>query len=338
MIPIVTNEIPDITFDGHLIEAIALDDGSTPNCLLCVELVKQVEKRVSNKKSRAQLKEALEHACAKMPKLTNKCDQLVDKYGDHIVDLIIAEFTPKQICRELGQCVMSVQLSFATTTTTTTELPSLAVSNKHTDTDLVDMAYVYEAGRGDDTVCVLCETVMEQLERQLKDKSTQKEIEDTVKNICHSLPRSYDAQCSKFIDQYAALIITLIDSTPPKQLCATMGLCTAGRSLEAAVGATGVKAEKFVAESKREFAVFFHCVLLGDALIIYDFLLNMCRSRNHRMRRLSCGHHVHGQIAGRSERRAFRRACAGPSVQQIAGRLQQQGECERQMCSNGTQT
>lgn len=196
--------------------------------------MKEAEKHFSNKKSKAQIKESLERFCSKMHKLESKCSALVEKYGDQIVDLLIAEFTPKQICRELGMCILEMQIEtdqqkthlFAKT------MPlSMPVKNEEFfvvagDEDLKpfdgNTAYIHS---GDSTACVLCQTVMTQLENELKDKSTQKEVEDAVKNICHSLPQKYDAQCSKFIDNYATLIISLIDTTPPKQICAQINLC-----------------------------------------------------------------------------------------------------------------
>lgn len=165
-----------------------------------------------------------------MPKLQTRCSELVDKYGDRIVDLVLAEFTPKQICRELGMCIVEMQIE---TEQTKPNLFANALLNKDQelfvaagDDDLRpfdgNTAYIHA---GDSSICVLCQTIMTQLENELKDKSTQKEIEDTVKNICHTLPKEYDEECSKYIDNYASLIISLIDTTPPKLICAQINLC-----------------------------------------------------------------------------------------------------------------
>lgn len=66
---------------------------------------------------------------------------------------------------------------------------------------------------------------MKQLEVELKNKKTQEEIENAVKNICKIMPKTINAQCSKFVDQYAGLIIQLLATTPPKELCSNMMLC-----------------------------------------------------------------------------------------------------------------
>lgn len=49
---LVTNEIPDDTINGQLISSIDVAYDASPNCLICEQVVKEVEKRVTNKKSR----------------------------------------------------------------------------------------------------------------------------------------------------------------------------------------------------------------------------------------------------------------------------------------------
>lgn len=41
------------------------------------------------------------------------------------------------------------------------------------------------------------------------------------------MPKSVSKACVNFVDQYADLIISLLDSVPPKQICVQMGLCNA---------------------------------------------------------------------------------------------------------------
>lgn len=84
----------------------------------------------------------------------------------------------------------------------------------------------------DSPTCVICEYVMTQLEVELKDKKTQTEIEDAVRNICHKLPKTVNAKCTKFVDDYGSLVITLIATTPPKELCTQMQLCVGSAKVE----------------------------------------------------------------------------------------------------------
>lgn len=83
---------------------------------------------------------------------------------------------------------------------------------------------------GDTPTCVLCEFIMSQLERQIKDNATQDEIRDIVESVCTILPNTVSHDCQQFIDKYAKLIISLIATTPPNMICSEMMLC--GRNIE----------------------------------------------------------------------------------------------------------
>jgi saposin len=81
----------------------------TPECLVCQEMVKEVEKRIVNKKSRADIKNALEHACDRLKKAKAKCEQYIEEHGDQIVDLLLQQLSPKEICRDLQFCAIREQ-------------------------------------------------------------------------------------------------------------------------------------------------------------------------------------------------------------------------------------
>lgn len=168
------------------------------------------------------IKRALKHACDRLHKLKNKCNQIIEKYGDTIVDLILKEMTPKAICSELGMCIANednLQVDEAL------EVSVIAIPSKIQQT--TEIGHV-----SDSPSCVICEYVMTQLELELKDKNTQKEIEDTVRNICHKLPKTVGDKCAKFVNDYGSLVITLIATTPPKELCTQMQLCSAAVKVE----------------------------------------------------------------------------------------------------------
>jgi saposin len=82
-----------------------VDFVKTPECLLCQEMVKEVEKKIVNKKSRAEIKAALEHACDRFPKAKAKCEKYIEEHGDRIIDLLLQQLSPKEICRDMMFCV-----------------------------------------------------------------------------------------------------------------------------------------------------------------------------------------------------------------------------------------
>lgn len=225
-----TNEINDNTIDGIMISSIDREiTATTPECLLCKDIIKEVEKRVVNKKSRAEIKQALEHACDKVPrKARDDCHKYVDKYGDKIVELIIEELSPKEICAELQLCsarrfdTQDDDLDFDDAVqvkvfTSPEKIPVTADTefNRLTNGDLPEGSQS----------CVLCEIVITQMEKDLKKNATQDEIRNYIDHACDPCPPKYRQECIKFIDKYAETLIQTFEHLPPHEICKEMKLC-----------------------------------------------------------------------------------------------------------------
>jgi saposin len=140
-------------------------------------------------------------------------------------------FAPKEICRQLGLC-----LAFESSEENIDDLAldeALIVSVVASPSDMMSRVPLYKnqlTTRFTETPeCILCEFVMSRLEKELADKKTQAEIKHTIENICKKMPKSISADCTKFVDQYADLIISLVDTVPPKEICAQMMLCGPAR-------------------------------------------------------------------------------------------------------------
>jgi len=78
----------------------------------------------------------------------------------------------------------------------------------------------------DDSLCVLCEFVVTQIEAILGDNATDQQIIQAVEHICDILPKTVRPQCKNFIEQNGqALINALINNLPPHQCCVAIGIC-----------------------------------------------------------------------------------------------------------------
>ncbi|XP_058821417.1 uncharacterized protein LOC131683436 isoform X2 [Topomyia yanbarensis] len=211
-----TNEIRDITVNGQ----ITVDHQATlatPECLVCEQMVKEVEKRVKNKKSKEQIKEALEHACDRLRKYQAKCERYIDQHSDQIVDLLMKQLSPKEICRTLGFCI--------------------AKDDDELEVDEALLDYVVEPAVVDAELtaptesnaqppqCAMCEFVMVKLESELADKKTEADIENAVRTVCSKLPNTVTKQCDHLIDQYGQFIIKFLATLPPKEICTRLALC-----------------------------------------------------------------------------------------------------------------
>lgn len=129
---------------------------------------------------------------------------MVDKNADFIVDSIVKELSPKEICHGIGLCAQRSPAAVQAKVIVSAEL-----MQRYTETPQ----------------CVLCELIATKLEAQLKDKKTEEEIENAVRKVCHSLPAKFEPKCKKFVEDYADLLIGLLATVPPKELCGELNFC-----------------------------------------------------------------------------------------------------------------
>lgn len=147
-----------------------------------------------------------------------ECKAFVDKYSDRIVDLVSKLLGPEIVCRSLLFCVMEndqdmQDYDFG--------LDILARSFQIPASDENDEDSV-EIGS---TTCIICEFIMTKAEEELNDKTTDEEIKRTIKNICSKMPQTISKECNQFVDYYFDMIIALIETTKPQEMCAALKVC-----------------------------------------------------------------------------------------------------------------
>lgn len=147
--------------------------------------------------------------CTSFPKakLRNKCKVAIEKNADYIVDLILKEVTPKEICLALGFCVAHNEFI-----------------------ELIPLPEVRP--KPSKYTCRFCEIVVSKIEEQLNNKTAQEDVENCVKHICLALPSEMRPKCKRFIDAYAQEIIKHFPSESPKQLCEKTCACKAEEEVQ----------------------------------------------------------------------------------------------------------
>lgn len=149
------------------------------------------------------------------------------------------QLSPKQICQQLSLCItkaqdLEIDEAIIVNVVAVPAFPQKLARTPLTKVDVHQVA----APVADDPQCIVCEFVMTKLEDELKDKTSRDEIRTAIENICTIMPNSISKQCNKFIEQYADLIFTLIDTVPPKEICSQMGLCPAQKKQAHLLGAS----------------------------------------------------------------------------------------------------
>ena len=77
-----------------------------PNiCALCEFVITELDHRLEENKTEEAIKQALENICGYMPKTVRKdCTRLVDAYADQILEMLLADLTPDEVCAALKFC------------------------------------------------------------------------------------------------------------------------------------------------------------------------------------------------------------------------------------------
>lgn len=188
-----------------------------PGCPLCLLAVTQLETIVKDNKTEESVKSALESLCAHLPKsLVAECDSFVEVYSKQLVDALVADFSPQEVCVYINLC--SANKSSEETVAGdvfTNEIPQY--ENEKLEKNVQE-----------DPQCVICEFAMSRIDSMLKDKPSEEQIKAVVHKICDHLPTSVRPQCNKFVDQYADLVISLLaQELDPKEICTELKLCQA---------------------------------------------------------------------------------------------------------------
>ncbi|KAL4641287.1 prosaposin isoform X2 [Arapaima gigas] len=77
----------------------------SPQCAICEFVMKELESLVENPKEEEAVVHALEKVCSILPStLKAQCKDLIENYGQAIIELLVQQADPKTICTVLGLC------------------------------------------------------------------------------------------------------------------------------------------------------------------------------------------------------------------------------------------
>uniref|UniRef100_A0A1B6I9E6 Pulmonary surfactant-associated protein B n=1 Tax=Homalodisca liturata TaxID=320908 RepID=A0A1B6I9E6_9HEMI len=187
-----TNEIPQTWADER---------HDSDICVMCEFVLKTLEKDLQDKKTEAEIREAVEHVCFVMPSTVRpKCKRFVDQYSDLIVTLLAQSIEPKQICQMLGVCSSSTGLDYV---------------------------------RKSVNKCVVCESLMGALQGVMEDSDIQRDLNWQLEKACLNLPHSMRRECQDIVRQMAPQIEAIIAEVPVGMLvCRRLHICGHGQTVD----------------------------------------------------------------------------------------------------------
>ncbi|XP_038060562.1 uncharacterized protein LOC119731463 isoform X3 [Patiria miniata] len=172
---------------------------STAECMICDLIVKEMRTGLSQNSTEAGIQKFLDTVCSKVPLSTvaKDCQEFVNDYTKPIIQYLLAEMDPDNICDFLKVCDQSKITS-----------PFGKVNS--------------------DTFCLVCDVLFGILETQLATNKSFEEVTDLIEKVCPLLPESLNEQCKGFLDMYGPVLLKLIvdSELSPNEICKDLGLCT----------------------------------------------------------------------------------------------------------------
>nr|XP_033956933.1 prosaposin isoform X1 [Pseudochaenichthys georgianus] len=172
----------------------------SPGCTICQIVMKQLEAMLEDQKTEEEVIAAVEKVCTYLPgSLSAQCKDLVETYGQAIIELLVQQADPKTVCTVLALC-NDASRAFV-------PVPNLA----H-----------YKAGG----YCQVCKLAVGYIDGILEKNATEAQIEEAVKKVCSFLPDSFQTECDQMIQQYEPMLIQLLlQMLDPDFVCMKMGAC-----------------------------------------------------------------------------------------------------------------
>ncbi|XP_070151642.1 prosaposin [Polyergus mexicanus] len=193
-----------------------------PGCPLCLLAVTQIYNVVKDNKTEANIEAELDKLCNHLPRsLTDQCTDFVKAYSKELVEMLLADLTPSEVCVYLKLCDQTRDVGpkhnyiiQKDREILTNEIPNYPLSTVQSENTL------------DNGVCTICEFAMQYIDKVIRKNKTRDEIEKAVHGVCNHLPKTVAKDCNQFVDEYAdALISILAEDVSPKEACTLLGLC-----------------------------------------------------------------------------------------------------------------
>jgi len=181
-------------------------------CGICETVVAYIDSTITQNATEAEIKAELEKACSYLPDtIKETCNSFVEENLATLIDLLMKELTPEEICTELGLCGSKLPKS----------KPSMF------DGPLAETANEY---------CGICETVIQYLDSILVENATEAQIQADLERVCNFLPDTIKQTCDQLVEQYLDIIVQLVaKALTPEQVCTEIGLCNTNQLKMAAV-------------------------------------------------------------------------------------------------------
>ncbi|XP_068424022.1 prosaposin [Clinocottus analis] len=171
-----------------------------PQCAICEFVMSRLEAILEDQKTEEEVVHAVEKVCTYLPAtLRSQCKDLIETYGNAIIELLVQQADPKTICTMLALCNEGSRAF----------VPAL------------DQTLFKTGG-----YCDVCKMAVNYIDGILEKNATEAQIEEAVRKVCSFLPDAFQTECDQMIQQYEPVLIQLLlQMLDPDFVCMKVGAC-----------------------------------------------------------------------------------------------------------------
>jgi len=187
-----------------------------PLCTLCEYTISDLDRYITDPHNEEEVKNALDRVCYELSNpVKDECVRLVNSYLEDLVQMIVSEYTPEEICVAIRMCGPKEEI-------TNNELPPIL-----NEVRPVSPPSSSTSSASAPPFCVICEFAMNIVEKKVLNNRTFDMVERAVEMVCAYMPESVADRCEDFVADYGDEIIRLIVEMElgPREVCAALTLC-----------------------------------------------------------------------------------------------------------------
>jgi len=212
-------------------------------CETCKTAVGLVHMYLTDKKTRSDVVDLLDHACNVVPDehLKMKCFDLVRQETDVVFDFIEKVTDPSVICHGMQLChagtaeelAKAIELGIDNLPAATVKITEKSEPKPEPVLDPIPIDVGFKSldslsGQeqlGSET-CVLCKMAVAKIDEFIANPENDGKVMDALEETCDNLPGDYADRCKAIIEMYGPQLIKMVEANlQPDAICGALGLC-----------------------------------------------------------------------------------------------------------------
>ncbi|XP_076643246.1 prosaposin [Halictus rubicundus] len=191
-----------------------------PSCPLCLLAMTQIYNVIKNNRTQANIEAELDKLCNHLPQsLSQECTDLVQGYSKELVELLLADLTPIEVCTFIKLCKAPKNSHHKNIFVT--DKNGEILTNEIPDAVQSDSEEVKQS-----VTCNVCRLAVYYVENKVGSEKSRNKIENALQEACNHIPNFVSKECALFVNKHGDSVINaLTNNVSPKAICTVVDAC-----------------------------------------------------------------------------------------------------------------